>query len=315
MLPVKRMKIIKLPVFLRGLAFLTLAILLLSLLIPLAPATEEEAYGRHLRNLLHVPLFAVVTFLLRFLQTSSSSHRRSLFACALVALLLGLLSEVAQSITGRTPAVEDLVADLSGILLACALLLRGSGRHRMKARFAMLLAGSAMFAFAAQPLAKEMFANRAKREAFPTLIDLKYSNGLWQAQGSTRLQVVKREGSAGSSGLEVKMADGSYEGLRFAVPKGVDTVGYSGLLIETDNSGEVFELGVRLDGKDGQRQYRSLMVPQGRSSLHTEWNSNRQGGGIVRLVFFTGEEQPARKFLLLDARLTQEFPTTLPADP
>jgi hypothetical protein len=104
------------------------------------------------------------------------------------------------------------------------------------------------------------------------------------------------------------MASGSYEGLRYAVPKGVDTKGFSGLMIETANPGEAFELGVRMDGDGRQRRYGSFLVPRGRAILSAEWSPNLGGGEPVRVVLFTGEKQPARKFLLLDAKLVLEIP-------
>lgn len=288
------------PATLRGWAFLALAVLMLLLLIPLPYSAEEQVFGENLRNLLHVPLFAAVTFLFRFLQFSSPPRWRPIFVCALGAGLLAVLSEMAQSITGRTPAVEDLGADLSGILLACAVLLRGLERGVAIVRLMLLLAGGGMLALAVRPLVEEVSAVRAKREVFPTLIDLKCPRGLWLAQGATRLEAVE------GKGLVVRMSAGSYEGLRYAVPKGVDTVGYSDMLIETANSGEAFELGVRMDVDGGERRYGSFVVPKGRAFLRADWTSKPVDGGLARVVLFTGEEQPARNFRLLGARLIRE---------
>jgi hypothetical protein len=278
--------------------------MMLLLMIPLSRPGEGAVFSENVRNLLHVPLFATVTFLLRFVQLSSPRDLRSLFVCALAAAFLGVLSEITQGMTGRTPAVGDLGADLSGILLACAVLARGSGR-----RLALLLAGGFFLAFAVRPLAAAVNATHAKREAFPKLLDTGRSSGLWQSQGATRLEVGE------GTGLEVRMAGGSYEGLRYIVPTGVDTVGYSGLRIETANPGEAFELGVRIDGVGRQRQYESVVVPQGRSVLHTEWDTSHGDGVIVKVVLFTGEEQPARRFQLLAASLVREIPRTLQPDP
>lgn len=278
-----------------GCAYLGIAAMMLLLVVPVSPPGEGAVFSENVRNLLHVPLFAIVTFLLRFVQLSSQQGRRSLFVCAFAAALMGGLSEIAQGMTGRTPAVGDLGADLSGILLACAVLVRSSGR-----RLVLLLAGGIFLVIPVRPLVVALNAVRDKREAFPTLLDTGHSDGLWQAQGATRLEVVE------GKGLEVRMPAGSYEGLRYAVPKNVDTVGYSGLLIEMANPGEAFELGVRMDGDGGEKKYGSFAVPTGRAVLRTDWTSIRADGGLERVVFFTGEGQPARKFRLLDVRLVRE---------
>lgn len=287
-------------------AWLALMVLLLLLLIPLDRPDEGGVLGENLRNLMHVPLFASVTFLLRFLQLSSRLRPRSLLACGLAALLLAALSEIAQGSTGRTPSAEDLGADLGGILLACMILLRGPGPNTVIVRLMLLLAGCGMLALAVRPLCVEVFAERAKREAFPALVDLGHPNGLWQSQGGTILQVVERENrSGGRGGIQVWMLGGSYEGLRHTIPKGVDTHGYSGLRIETVNPGEAFELGVRIDGRGQERRYASLVVPAGKAVVETQWAPRPGNGGLVRVVLFTGEDQPARGFLLLDARLVR----------
>lgn len=306
MSPGNRMKSIEPALTLRGWAFLVLAVLMFLLLVPLSRPAEGGVFGENLRNLLHVPLFAIVTLLLRFLQVSVPPRWRLLLVCAIAASLLAVVSEVAQSFTGRTPSVEDLGADLSGILLTCTVLLRGSSRRVLIVRLMLLLAGGGMFALAVRPLVEEVNIARASRDAFPRLVNLECPHGLWQAQGATRLQMVKRtEGN----GLDVQMASGSYEGLRYAVPKGVDAVGYSSLLIETDNPGDAFELGVRMDSDVRKRRYGSVLVPRGQAVMRVKWSSCRGDGKLVRVVLFTGEDQPARRFQLLGARLVREIST------
>jgi VanZ family protein len=314
MSPANRMKSKGSPITLRWWAFLVLAALILLLVIPLSSPIDGNLFGENLLNLLHVPLFALVTFLLRFLQLSTQFRWRSLGFCILAALALAAISEMAQVLTGRTPSVGDLGADLGGILLASMVLLPGSGRRAVIVRYFLLLAGSGMLALAVRPLVEELVASRAKQKVFPTLLDLSQHSGLWQAQGATRLKVLAQDSGAEGRGLEVQMASGSYEGLRYLVPEAVDAVGYSELALETANPGEAFELGVRMDG-GGQRQYGSVMVPPGRSILHAEWTSNIHVADPIRVVLFTGENQPARTFQLLDARLDREIPRTIPAGP
>lgn len=294
---------------LRGVGMGALAALILLLLIPISPPDEQDVFGKAVWNLLHVPLFLAVTVLLRVLQLSSYPRRGSLTVCALAASLLAGLTEIAQSLTGRTPSFEDLGADLCGILLACAFLLRGSGRV-MTVRLPLFLAAAGMLALAARPVAEEMSAVRAKRVVFPALIDPGRQDGLWQAQGATLLRVV---GRADARGLEVRMAEGSYEGLRYAFPEGVSMVGYSGLRIETFNPGKVFELGMRMDGVGSRRQYGKFEVPEGRAVLYAQWKPDLGKGRPVRVVLFTGEDNPARTFRLIDARLVREIPGSIPA--
>ena len=275
------------------------------LLIPLPAPAEDDFLRNNLQNLAHVPLFAFVTFLLRFLQLSSQLRRKSLPLIGIAAAFLAVLTEIAQSLTGRTPTAGDLGADFCGILLAVAFLMGGSGGRVVIVRLVLLLAGGWMLVLAARPLAESLQSAKAKRAAFPVLIDLGFQNGLWQAQGKTRLEVLD---FGDTRGLEIRMPGGSYEGLRYAVPSGVDTSGYSGLAIEVSNPGEAFELGVRMDDDRGRRRNGSVMVPQGRSGLRVKWAVGSGEGELVRVVFFTGEHQPARRFLLLDARLNREIP-------
>lgn len=305
-----RIKEVGFPIIRLAWALLVLAGLMIVLLVPILPPGEEDGFRENLQNFLHVPLFVAVTLLLRFVQLSLSARWGSLFMCALAASLLAVLSEMAQGITGRTPAIGDLAADLSGILLACAGLMRGKSRGALFLRLIFLFVGGGFLSLAIRPLLVEIQTTREKREEFPRLVDWDFPNGLWQAQGASRLRVVE---AAGGNALEVRMARGSYEGLRYLVPRGVDAIDYSGLLIETANPGEAFELGVRVDYGASQRQYRSIMVPQGRSILRTGWTPNRGDERLARIVLFTGEDQPARSFQLLDARLIAETPRIIPA--
>ena len=301
---VNGMKFVDSSIAIRVWAVLALMGLILLLVVPLSGPSEGDVFGESVWNLVHIPLFSILTLLLRFLQLSAPTRWRSLAVCAFVASLLAVLSEAAQGVTGRTPSGEDLAADFGGILLGCAALLHGSGQRVVKLRMVLLLAGLGMLVPAALPLVKEVLALRAKRESFPTLIDLERPNGLWQSQGTTRLVVVESAENVGS-GHEVRMASGSYEGLRYVIPKGLETKGYSGLVIETVNAGEAFELGVRFDGGGRQRRYGSFLVPKGRATLSADLATDLEGCGLVRVVLFTGEDQSARKFHLLDARLVQ----------
>lgn len=307
--------IIKPSYWLYGLTLLALASMAFLLLFPLSNAGEQDAFERVLLNLLHVPLFAVIMILVRFLQTSCPVRWSSLWFCALVVFLIGALFEVIQNFIGRSCSIDDLILNLGGILLACALLLRKSQPHARKMRLVALCLGLGILFTGLHLLVVEVLAVRAKYANFPKLLDPEYPNGLWQAQGGAQLKVVKGGEGNAAKGLEVQIAEGSYEGLRYIVPKGVKTKDYSRLVTEFDNAGEEFELGVRLDGEKGVRQYRSILVPQGRSILHTEWVSNREDGKLRRVVLFTGVRQPARKFLLLSAHLQRKSPTTVPADP
>jgi VanZ family protein len=202
--------IIKPSFFSYGLTLLALAIITFLLLIPLPNSGEEDVFQKDLWNLLHVPLFAVIMILVRFLQTSCPVRWSSLWLCALVVFLIGALFEVIQNFIGRSCSIDDLLSNLGGILLACALLLKKSQRHHLKMRFGSLLVGLGILVSGLHPLVNEVLAARAKRANFPEILDLKYPEGLWHAQGNTRMRVVK-VGDVGSvKGLEVFAAVGSY---------------------------------------------------------------------------------------------------------
>ncbi|QTN31988.1 hypothetical protein HZ994_06485 [Akkermansiaceae bacterium] len=279
-------------------------------MIPLPGPEHGVIFAENLRNLLHVPLFAFVTLLLRFLQLSLPPRYRSPSVCVLAALLLAVASEVAQGFTGRNPAWGDFLADCGGILLGCVILPQGRSRRSAVARLAFLSAGCGMMLFAARPLLAEMQAAGEKREAFPQLWVAGSADGLWQAQGGTRLRV---SGSGG--GLDVQMAGGSYEGLRYTVPGGVVTEGFAGLLIEAENRGSPFELGIRMDGAGGSRWRGSVAVPRGRSEQLARWSAEPWDGRLVRVVLHTGEAQPARAFRLLGVRLLRETEAIVPDGP
>lgn len=278
------------------------------LLMPLSRPVDEDVLRENLQNLLHVPLFAVVALLLRYFQSFLPSRWQSLFVCIFAASLLAVLSELVQRVTGRTPSFGDIMADLSGILIISGILQLYSERRALMLGLILFMAGAVFFVFTVQPLVGELNSIKAKREVFPKLVDLGKPNGLWQAQGATRLQVVKNVGHTSRSGLDVQMASGSYEGLRYTFPKGVDSAGYSDLLIETVNPGQAFELGVRMDNDTAQRQYGSTVVPQGHSVLHVKWTSKIRNAELVRVVLFTGKDEPARRFQLLDVRLLRGVP-------
>jgi VanZ family protein len=279
---------------------LALGVLVLLLLVPLPRAAEPNPFMEDLRNLLHVPLFFGVTLLVRLLLPSSSTCRRPVWICVFVAAVLGLLSEVLQGLTGRTPAVEDLGADLAGILLAGVALLWRTATRMSVAGWMMLFAGGGMFALAAAPLVGEISAHVAKRRAFPVLIGEGMPDGSWQGQGGTRLRVVE------PGGLEVEMGGGDYEGLRHTIPRGIDTAGYSGMVIEVSNGGGAFELGVRVDVTSGRRKNAAVLIPRGESVLEVGWPRDAGDGDLRRVVLFTGVDQPARKFRLLKARLLRD---------
>jgi hypothetical protein len=187
---------------------------------------------------------------------------------------------------------------LAGILLACAVLLRGTAFRVSITRWVLLLFGGGMSILVVVPLVVEVSNDVARREAFPVLMGHGVPGTLWQAQGNTRLQVAGPQ----SEGLMVEMSRGDYEGLRYVVPKGVETEGYAGLVIETANEGEAFELGIRIDVTHGVRKYASVMVPLGKAVMKVSWDRKAYDGGLRRVVLFTGEDQPARKFRLLTVR-------------
>ncbi len=290
------------PAALHRRALLALLGLMFLLLVPLPRPVEPNPLMEDLKNLLHVPLFMAVTLLLRVLQPPAARHRGPVWACAVAAGVLGVLSEVVQGLTGRTPAVGDLVADLAGILLACAVLLRGTALRVGITRWVLLMAGGGMFALTAVPLVVGISTFTVKRKAFPVLMAQGIPGALWQEQGNTRLQVAGAE----PGGLVVRMPRGDYEGLRYVVPRGVGTQGYSGLVIETANEGEAFELGIRIDVTHGTRKNAAVMVPPGNAVMKVSWTRETGDGELRRVVLFTGVDQPARKFSLLDVRLTRD---------
>jgi len=307
-----RMKTEGSPAVSRRAALLALVGLMLLLLVPLPSQDGPDPIMEDLKNLLHVPLFMVVTLLFRALQRPAVIGSRGIWPCAVAAGVLGLLSESVQGLTGRTPSVADLGADLAGILLACAVVLpRGAPRGAGIIRWTLVLAGACLFALAAVPLVGEISSWAAKRGAFPVLIDPGMPGGLWQGQGGTRLSGVGRE----PAGLEVEMARGDYEGLRYGIPRGVDTKGYTGLVIETSNAGDGFELGVRIDMTSGARKNAAVVVPRGSAVLEVGWVRGPGDGELRRVVLFTGENQEARRFRLLDARLVRGAERMVPSGP
>ena len=77
----------------------------------MAPATEQV-----ISNLLHIPVYAVVTFL--WLRSFVGSHKFTTYLIIFGALLFSISDEIHQSfIPGRTASITDFGLDLIGILL------------------------------------------------------------------------------------------------------------------------------------------------------------------------------------------------------
>lgn len=296
---------------LRSLQFASLCGLGLILLLLLIPNISPPA-GRWydaLWNLLHLPAFFGVTWLLSPLVPAKYIDMRRWLLPALGAAAIGVLTEWIQSRTGRSGSFKDLSFNAIGIALACWCIARKISRGRIPVLpFSVLLLISVVVCL--WPAWSFNWAEFRHQKHFPDLgaFSTSSSRKVWQAQGNAKLE------SAGKGeGLLVSIGPGEFGGVSF-LPGKQDWSAFSELHLGIRNKGGAFLLGVRIDssgphpGQGKNRVTTDAEVPSGESALRISLDSKTGTNGfdfsrIVRMALYTGKETVGREFVIDSAFL------------
>lgn len=223
----------------KPIAFVGLIFLLGALLVPGIRPLEgrwHEAWW----NLLHVPaFFGLCCALDALVPTTGNLLARRIFVL-ITALVLAVGTEWAQASLGRSGSWKDLIYDGLGIVLAVVWWRFGRGRGGL-ARIGVGLVAVGIGWACLWPAWGTDWAESQQRNHLPEIGNFSRweTRHLWQAQGSSRVEVDGR-------GLRVRIWDGRYGGVSFW-PGEQDWSNYSVLVLEIENPGNRFELGIRID--------------------------------------------------------------------
>ncbi len=202
-------------------------LLVLILLLSIAGATllqipSHTMLAQNLQNLLHIPLFAVLSLV--FIRLFSGVFQKPLalyLTVVIIALLAGALIEVLQGFTGRpfsgTDIIRDMIGTGIGIVVHAWLVKRLTWPAVMIIILALMAKDSYQFALMLQHY-------HARNAAFPLLLDL---NAAWSATFSG-LRLAER-----NRDLVIYKA-GAYPGLSVLEPY-PDWRGYRALVFVVEN--------------------------------------------------------------------------------
>lgn len=229
------------------LALLGIGILLWAVVF--APAPGATRWIRTLHNSAHAPIFGCVA-LLALVGLRSSARFASWRLAAqygftlLLALILGLLTELLQIPTGRDASVDDVLRDLVGAVAALGLFAVFDERVRLlpHARATRIVAGFvgiAAVTVAAAPVTRAALKYQQRDARFPVLADFterydRYFILQQSAEFSSALMPDPWARSAGERAMHVRLLPGPYPGLDF-IELRPDWSGYSTLAIDLTN--------------------------------------------------------------------------------
>ncbi len=281
-----------------------------------------------IQDTFHVPGFFVLTLSLASFWPATVSGDRRAFHLMLAALFLAFLTEGIQMFIGRNASLKDIMWDLTGALLAILglrLLLKGPSRPQV-VRYLLLCVAGVLASFS--PVAQHLLLRQRHAARFPELGDFSTRTTLpfWQPESETKSTAVQLRATASAAEasppefwLKLETPPGNYRSVHY-LPTVQDWSGYQFLVFSTENPGDPFELGLRVDdaassGHD-DRYNGSLRVPTGKETFRIPLRLIEAGpqdrsldlSQVQRLTFFTGIQQPARIFYLSSVRLTNQPP-------
>ena len=262
---------------------------------------------------LHFPGFMLITWTIAlFLQPWARSPHTPIIAAALLALMIGGVSELIHDAIGRSSSWSDFAVDTVGVAFGVAgwYLLRGGGTIGR-----LLFGGLVIVALALLILPAIMSTRQVQelRKRFPDLgcFQDRASRFVWTAQGNATASFDWEKGA-----LHVRVGPGGYSGVS-CWPAESDWTGHSELRVGIENPGEPFALGIRIDdlrsasSRHGSRYNGERQVAAGTSEIRLSLDEVRQApegrqldlAHIRRLVLFTGDESVGREFVINSAFL------------
>ncbi|WP_129642740.1 VanZ family protein [Peristeroidobacter agariperforans] len=228
-------------------ALLAIGILLAAVVF--APVQGDTRWIRTLHNSAHAPVFGCVSLLTLFLVRGhprfASVGLAGQYALALAAaLLLGILTELLQILTGRDASVEDALHDVVGALALLGIFAAFDSRvrastHPGAVRVAAAMIGTVALAVAVAPVTRAAMKYQQRDARFPVLADFteRYDRYFilqqWAKFSPAKLPTpwASKEGEAA---MHVELFDTAFPGLDF-IELRPDWSGYSTLAVDLTN--------------------------------------------------------------------------------
>jgi hypothetical protein len=234
----------------KGQVGIALALAILLLIVVFAPVPGDTRALDTLHNAAHGPIFGCVALLiLAWLRRRPATPPRSRmveYAIAFTgAIVLGIVTEIGQALTGRDAswldARNDAVGAMAFVLLFFAYETRAASNVPTPARAAAACVALGMLAFLAAPLAHAAFEYRQRNRSFPTIADFTHDYDRYfiyqqNAELTPVLMPAPWAQRAGESALGVKLLPGEYPGIEFAEPRS-DWSAYHTLVMDLTNPG------------------------------------------------------------------------------
>ncbi len=154
----------------------SLSIGILLVMVVFSPDPGKSRFVSVLHDFAHAPVFGCVALLVLFWLSRHSPRVWPVWAqyvaAFLVAVLLGLATEVAQKFAARDPSWLDLLGDTLGAAACCGLFAAFDRRiARMALRACAALLAITLLMFHSLPLARVSLAYVHRDQEFPTLFD------------------------------------------------------------------------------------------------------------------------------------------------
>jgi hypothetical protein len=294
-----------------------LAVLGLFAALLLAPGVGAGAdpWRGALLDLCHLPGFALATLCLAALLPGRLPMRRRALLAFGGALAFGAATEIGQGWLGRHPSLGDLLLDALGAGIAALWLLwRPCWSPRRLAALGLLVLAGLVVACA--PPVSLSLGQARHGMLLPEIggFGEVSSRQVWRPQGKTSLAWEPTDG--GATALRIGIGRGVYGGVS-CWPGRQDWRGREALVLEIENPGPPFVLGLRVDDsatrsaadrgwhsdelqiEGGRRRYIVPLAPAERDDKGRGIDLGR----VTRLALFTGEEEKGREFLLHSAFL------------
>lgn len=290
-----------------------LCLLFAALLLPL-PAWPTR-WGQELENAAHAPAFAAVAAgAWLFFQPAAAATKalRPFVLAALTAVLLALLTELLQPLTGRDASLQDVWTDLLGATAALAAIGAWRVRGASAARLSLVLLALGVAGFALWPLGESLRAYWHRQALAPRLFDPRDAAGRHFLQRRAVRLIADPDG-----GWRITPTRSPWPGLTVdeVLP---DWSAYRTLAIELRNPGEQpLTLLLRIDDAFEHRRYSDRYNASIRVAAHqsSTWRipltmlSHRTAGRNLdlthmrRVILYQDSADTLDPYVLLDLRL------------